>query len=62
MASCQHPAQRLYSWHAHNVITDKNDWLVIGCCECGEVLKGSTEDYETYLEMHNSSYQGEQSW
>ena len=43
---CKHPPERLYSWSA---------WcgtLCIGCCECGEILKGgvSLDDESQYYE------------
>jgi len=31
---CQHPAKRLYSWHAYD------GSLCVCCCDCGEVLRG----------------------
>lgn len=46
---CKHPPSRLYSWFTHNTVTNQDDWLCITCCECGDVLKGSAEDYDTYL-------------
>lgn len=46
---CTHPPQRLYSWFAYDCITNKKSWLVIACCDCGDVLKGDSEEYEAYL-------------
>jgi len=37
---CKHPPERLFSWFAWD------GTLCIGCCDCGEILKGSTENEE----------------
>jgi hypothetical protein len=38
--TCKHPPTRLYSWYAYNGETNKNDILVVCCCDCGTVLTG----------------------
>jgi hypothetical protein len=35
---CQHPPTRHYAWVAYDGI------LCIGCCACGEVLKGAADE------------------
>ena len=36
--TCKHPPERLFAWRAYD------DTLCVGCCECGEVLKGGIVD------------------
>ena len=52
---CQHPAVKLFTWHAMNIVTGKKDWLCIGCQACGEIIKGSTEEYEAYLQRYETN-------
>jgi len=47
--TCLHPPSRYYTWWTTDIRTGKKDWLVITCCACGEVLKGSAEEYEAQL-------------
>jgi hypothetical protein len=35
--ACKHPVTRQYAWHAFD------GTLVVCCCDCGDVLKGSAE-------------------
>ena len=46
---CKHSYNKLFTWFAFNLVTGRKDWLCVGCCECGEVLKGSCQEYEVYL-------------
>ena len=40
---CLHPSRKLYAWFAFNHLNGKTDILCIGCCECGEIIKGGYE-------------------
>lgn len=51
-AACPHPPAQYYTWWAYNCVTNTKDWLVIGCTQCHEILKGSNEEYERYLAQH----------
>lgn len=35
---CSHPPSRYYSWFAYDGV------LCIGCCDCGDILKGAIEE------------------
>jgi hypothetical protein len=35
---CKHPPTRLFAWF------DYNGDLCVGCCKCGEVLKGAVKE------------------
>jgi hypothetical protein len=37
---CAHPPTRLYAWTAYD------ETLCIGCCDCGAVLQGASDDKE----------------
>jgi hypothetical protein len=37
-SGCEHPPSRLYSWIA------LDGTLVIGCCDCGHILKGGIDE------------------
>lgn len=39
---CKHPPKRQFAWWAFNVKTGLKDILCVGCCLCGEVIKGGT--------------------
>jgi len=49
---CTHPAHRLYAAHTYNLMTDRDDWLSVTCCACGDVLTGSADDYEVAYAAH----------
>jgi hypothetical protein len=38
---CKHPPVSQFTWWAYNCQTGKNDILCVGCCACGEILKGA---------------------
>lgn len=45
---CTHPPTRQFAWFARDI---HGDILCVGCCECGEVLKGgATLDDESEQE------------
>lgn len=50
--TCKHPPARYYCWLGFNCVTKQQDWLVVCCSDCGLCLKGSYEEYETYLRAH----------
>jgi hypothetical protein len=51
-AGCTHPPTEYFCWYAYDCVTNANDWLVICCKACHATLKGSNEEYETYLARH----------
>jgi hypothetical protein len=54
-AICTHPPTDYYTWHAYDCFTGKKDWLVIVCCQCNTVLKGSTQDFERHYGLETAS-------
>lgn len=49
MNSCKHPPTRLYSGLSFNCVTEKQDWLWVGCLNCHKILKGDEESFKNYL-------------
>lgn len=37
---CKHPPTRQFAWWAFNFKTGLKDIFCVGCCLCGEVIKG----------------------
>jgi len=53
---CPHPPARYHAFHTLDILTGKNDWLTVGCCDCGKILTGSAELYEAYLAEHGVEF------